>query len=92
MLHSTEEPTILSLNIEDSRNQLKDLLLLLREIESNQKTIAGRNQTLNNVNVYWTPATRKQWVERTEATQLEVQAAITKFKSDALRWANSLNK
>jgi|GEM_PF-5139384 len=92
MLHDTEEPTILSLNIEDTRNQLKDLLVALREIETNQKTIIGRTDTLNNVNVYWTPQTRKQWVERTEATKLELQAAITKFKSDALRWANSFNK
>ena len=92
MLHDTEEPLNLSLNIEDARNKLKDLLVLLREIEAKQKTIAGRNSTLNNPNVYWTPATRKQWVERTEATQLEVQAAITKFKSDLLRWTNSLNK
>jgi len=92
MLHSTEEPKTIPFDIEDTRNKLKDLLVALREIETKQKTIAGRTDTLNNVNVYWTPQTRKQWVDRTEATKLEVEAAITKFKSDSLRWANSLNK
>lgn len=92
MLHSTEEPAYLSLNIEETRNQLKDLFVALREIESKQKTIAGRTDTLNNVNVFWTPQTRRQWEERTEATKQEVSAEINTFKSSLLKWANSLNQ